>query len=616
MPMTKTSFFTRLVDNEKTDPALLNQEVSFFINAIEELYVHGKCLECFGYTSLMLKTLSKPIVWTVKGKLRSIGFSRGVPDDIKERCLKRMGCWVVLAKAVARAEFPSFEIVNALSVFNLSNPKSLDHKTKIERIAKAIGKPVSSLEMQFDDVYPRAKSLAGISNKDSPDANKDGWRIAVERLNSTKTLKACHPTDVLKDALVLYKLFGPSSSGVEQSFSKASWAMGSRRRHACETFEEMNIKCVLDLKHYDKNHVIYLAQKVWATCLKPPRASPTQPRIDTGIKRPRCEAASEIDADGFVVHTEKEFISKRRRAIASECDNSTSKSVNNNDDEVVDVDSQAWTDTHSKELAFQQNKLASRKIQAVAEGTLLDRETSAALEESSKQAKMRRLKDQRARVKKAVADVKKIRGMRGEVLWAQLQGQNVCIDRTVPESDHDTIQAALRSNDMTVVSDIVEATVFVVDISKQECISQRVNLWSSMSGAFHVSPELVTSSGAKGCALKLHAAVQSSQTLYVSPQCLAHHSSLWVFLSAAAARLPRSKLVVHVHDDPDVDTLSKVKASTRNNNFTAVVRGSEESDAASPLDQTPKHDVCRINKLHLNQLIDSIHFKHFETILP
>ena len=54
-----------------------------------------------------------------------------------------MGCWVVLAKAVARAEFPSFEIVNALSVFNLSNPKSLDHKTKIERIAKAIGKPVS-----------------------------------------------------------------------------------------------------------------------------------------------------------------------------------------------------------------------------------------------------------------------------------------------------------------------------------------------------------------------------------------------------------------------------------------------------------------------------------------
>ena len=97
--------FTRILDDEAVPAAVLNREASFFVAAIDELYVgdNPTCLKVFGYTSLMLEMLSRPLVWTYKNKINSIGHSGGVPQFIIDACLRRMCNWVYLAKATVYA---------------------------------------------------------------------------------------------------------------------------------------------------------------------------------------------------------------------------------------------------------------------------------------------------------------------------------------------------------------------------------------------------------------------------------------------------------------------------------------------------------------------------------
>ena len=106
---------TRILDDEKSDPALINREVAAHICTLEKLFGEEKhCLHVFGYTKTMLSTLRRPIVWHVGNATRSLGNHTGVSSDIVDRCLHRMRCWLTLAKATCAAEFPSFEIIQAI----------------------------------------------------------------------------------------------------------------------------------------------------------------------------------------------------------------------------------------------------------------------------------------------------------------------------------------------------------------------------------------------------------------------------------------------------------------------------------------------------------------------
>ena len=111
---------TRLLDDEKTDPAIVNREISACLCTLVSLFGDEKrCLEVFGYTRTMLDILRKPIVWHVGNKLYSLGSHSGVSDEVIDRCLQRMRCWLTLLKATCAAEFPSFEIMQARSCSEL-----------------------------------------------------------------------------------------------------------------------------------------------------------------------------------------------------------------------------------------------------------------------------------------------------------------------------------------------------------------------------------------------------------------------------------------------------------------------------------------------------------------
>ena len=52
--------------------------------------------------------------------VRQIGFSYGAGPDVLGRCLQRMVGWVSLAVRTVETEFPSFDIMASVSVFNVS----------------------------------------------------------------------------------------------------------------------------------------------------------------------------------------------------------------------------------------------------------------------------------------------------------------------------------------------------------------------------------------------------------------------------------------------------------------------------------------------------------------
>jgi len=113
----QTLMLTRLLDSENVDPAILVGEVRTYLATIDLLFGdQERCLTVFGYTKVMLDTLSRPMVWSVKGTGCSIGSERGVPRSIILKCLDRMRCWIKLMRATLAVEFPDFEIAHAFDL--------------------------------------------------------------------------------------------------------------------------------------------------------------------------------------------------------------------------------------------------------------------------------------------------------------------------------------------------------------------------------------------------------------------------------------------------------------------------------------------------------------------
>ena len=61
--------FTRILDTEGTDPASMTSAANVFLQVVQSLFEAEPpaCLRVFGYTSVMLKMLRRPVVWQMGG---------------------------------------------------------------------------------------------------------------------------------------------------------------------------------------------------------------------------------------------------------------------------------------------------------------------------------------------------------------------------------------------------------------------------------------------------------------------------------------------------------------------------------------------------------------------
>ena len=342
---------TRSLDSENVDPAQLKSELLQYTKQIRSLFVEGRCVTVFGFTSTMLKQLNSPVIFYVGKHLRTLGSNAGVARDVMDRCLGRMQAWVKLAVSAMEAEFPHFEVAQAFEIFNLrgvsgsadAHLKTLAHTYKLD---------LARLKTQWEDLYPRAqmeyKEQTGLL-KDSQSfkqgCNKEAWRIIVERY-SVPRLRKVHPSDLLCVALQHYFCCTPSTSGIEQNFSLGQSKYTQQRKHAKAGNEELVLKLFYGLPHQtqlEKQEICKLARVAWAAQYGCPRQrSDDAVRSDKGLKRTTVDAGM----------TETLFVKRRREAAAA--------AVSSYSGVLETEDPNFFTDGHQKEMEFLQKKTQSQ----------------------------------------------------------------------------------------------------------------------------------------------------------------------------------------------------------------------------------------------------------------
>ena len=112
--------FTRRLDSERVTSGSLVLEVQQSVMRLEVLFLQGAVTKT-GYTAHVLEVLEKPrTIYVDKVAKRLGGLPRPQLAVIACNCFKRCSSWVKLAQEVFAAEFPSFEILQRLSIFHLT----------------------------------------------------------------------------------------------------------------------------------------------------------------------------------------------------------------------------------------------------------------------------------------------------------------------------------------------------------------------------------------------------------------------------------------------------------------------------------------------------------------
>ena len=265
-----------------------------------------------------------------------------------------------------------FHTTQKLSVFDVKAGARVDYSSPqllayLKEIAEICDQDPDTFTAQFQDIHPRVCALA---EKAAGDGNKNYWKSILDKLRSHHQSHANHPSNAVLEGLILWFIFGMSSSGVEQFFAKAGWGFHSRRLSASPGTEEFVLKAMTDLHLHNFDEIIKISKNVWTCCYGHARDSGDKQRISTGIRRATKRDRAPLE-EGMMAHTETEFTRKRRRAAADSATATSSRGYETLLEMGADhVGQSGWSEVHTKELDFQRQKLKARKLQAVAEGVM------------------------------------------------------------------------------------------------------------------------------------------------------------------------------------------------------------------------------------------------------
>ena len=214
---------TRMVDWQNFPLEQLPANLLGFRDRLRALFrsVEPACLHT-GCTEVMLGFLQKPTVVVFPGPGgRQLTKDIIVPSHaVITSCVSRMGHWVTLCEATIRSEFPHFETQQAFSIFNVKdvdgNPPSRATRTDLlSRLQRAFHEPDDpAAGVQLERLWRVARRICAEEGLSSADA----WRRAIEDVSR---LRSGPEFNALLPLLVRFWAAGASTSGVEQSFSRA-----------------------------------------------------------------------------------------------------------------------------------------------------------------------------------------------------------------------------------------------------------------------------------------------------------------------------------------------------------------------------------------------------------
>lgn len=184
----ESAIILRAQDRDQSDPAETAFLIAQYVRRIQTLFIEGACCRS-GFTEVMLETLSRPMVYTVRGHPLQCGARSGVPAEVVASCLDRMKCWSRMAIAVAGAEFPDYTILYAMSAFRLvksdlaarHTPDSVTQAgdasitEKLQTLATAFHVGEDELAMQFANVRDLAQAVL----PEHQNNERSAWRAAA-----------------------------------------------------------------------------------------------------------------------------------------------------------------------------------------------------------------------------------------------------------------------------------------------------------------------------------------------------------------------------------------------------------------------------------------------------
>ncbi|CAE6968488.1 unnamed protein product [Symbiodinium sp. CCMP2456] len=487
----ETLCLLRHFDCESHDLAESCLAVSTFLSRLHYLFTEGHIFEVPGYTCHILKVLDTSHGFLLPGgEPKTIGGPNKIQAATRNNCLRELRAYVVLAAETLRTEFPDYEVLSALQIFRLGdgNPAALveaaTSKT-MRRLSEAVGVELQSLLDEMLDHYPIARQLQVSRKLD----NLQAWTAAVLRTQARPSLRSQHPCSNLKAALFRYGAFqGAGTGGIEQHFSRVLKSTGSARGHMGHQLRFDEAKILAD-GHQDEQELVFqLAQAHWLTLQGPARRSPTEPRLDKGIKkRPANE------------DSEQAFLRKRRQTAAPLVDT----------DEVLEAavlgaEDALLTDAMAEELDFQLVKRYRNMAMAHLAGAVSQADVPEGLLEVAEAMKLlqdeHQSKRQQERAKHhAIMDPlpPKIQSPGSEV-WLEQASWSVHLRGLQP-------QPALHHANLFVVTDAARAP----DGARWSCL---------LNGGSLVDVVFLTSNGASGVAFSFEAATCIRRHVFVSPE--------------------------------------------------------------------------------------------------
>ena len=231
----------RFMDSENMEVADFKTEVQNYIDRIHVLFVLGDVCKTPGYTLHVLQELAEQRCVVIDGVAKTIGGQ--VLQVAIDNCLNRMKNYVRLAKLTVEAEFPAYDVCNAMSVLSLDRKSSWRDNNRadhVERLCVTLKLDKQRLHDEIADFHPVVSSLS-----QSEDLSvKDAWSKAMQvHWRRPAVGRAMHPCDELQKLLEYHAVWVASSSGVEQSLSKDD---SKHRKCRSEASKSIDMQLVCD----------------------------------------------------------------------------------------------------------------------------------------------------------------------------------------------------------------------------------------------------------------------------------------------------------------------------------------------------------------------------------
>ena len=234
----ETMNLIRAMDTDDMSVAELNQDLKEYLARIRWLFdpTNPGVRAIPGHTAYILDWLSKPHFLTENRRGGKCLGGTPIADDVFAAALKRMHQWAVLVRDIVAAEFPCFSIINAFSAFSLSAPSaSAERDTNLQRLALACNE--QNLMEQFATHVPWASACQGAPNA----AKGSHWQIWADAISKTRK-QGRLPSDSLATVLQKGICFAPTTSAIEQSFSRLAQRLPSQRLHSKPERENQSIR--------------------------------------------------------------------------------------------------------------------------------------------------------------------------------------------------------------------------------------------------------------------------------------------------------------------------------------------------------------------------------------